>query len=83
MEGKDLNGIMLNIEQVSRLTGVKKSTLRYWERSFDDFLRPTRTTTQRREYSLEDLRQIETIKQLVEDEHLTNLGVRLRLGQSA
>jgi DNA-binding transcriptional MerR regulator len=81
MEGKDLNGIMLNIEQVSRLTGVKKSTLRYWERSFDDFLRPTRTTTQRREYSLEDLRQVETIKQLVEEEHLTNLGVRLRLGQ--
>ena len=81
MEGKDLNGILLNIEQVSRLTGVKKSTLRYWERSFDDFLRPTRTTTQRREYSLEDLQQIETIKKLVEEEHLTNLGVRLRLGQ--
>jgi DNA-binding transcriptional MerR regulator len=81
MEGKDLNGIMLNIEQVSRLTGVKKSTLRYWERSFDHFLRPTRTTTQRREYSLEDLRQVETIKKLVEEEHLTNLGVKLRLGQ--
>lgn len=81
MEGKDLNGIMLNIEQVSRLTGVKKSTLRYWERSFDDFLRPTRTNSLRREYSLEDLRQIETIKKLVEEEHLTNLGVKLRLGQ--
>ncbi len=30
--------LMLTIEQISQLTGVRKSTLRYWEKSFDDFL---------------------------------------------
>ena len=28
----------LTIDQVSRLTGVKKGTLRYWEKSFGKFL---------------------------------------------
>lgn len=73
--------IMLNIDQVSKLTGVRKSTLRYWERSFDNFLKPTRTESKRREYSMEDLDKISTIKKLLEEDHLTNLGVKLRLGQ--
>ncbi|MEW6387594.1 MAG: MerR family transcriptional regulator [Thermodesulfobacteriota bacterium] len=72
---------MLNIDQVSKLTGVRKSTLRYWERSFDNFLKPTRTESKRREYSMEDLDKISTIKKLLEEDHLTNLGVKLRLGQ--
>jgi DNA-binding transcriptional MerR regulator len=73
--------IMLNIDQVSKLTGVRKSTLRYWERSFDNFLKPLRTESKRREYSMEDLDKISTIKKLLEEDHLTNLGVKLRLGQ--
>jgi DNA-binding transcriptional MerR regulator len=70
---------MLTIEQISQLTGVRKSTLRYWEKSFDEFLKPARTLTQRREYSLEDLDLVQAIKRLLEEEHLTNQGVRLRL----
>ena len=35
--------LKLTIDQVSRLTGVKKGTLRYWEKSFGEFLQPTRT----------------------------------------
>ena len=73
--------IMLNIDQVSKLTGVRKSTLRYWERSFDNFLKPLRTESKRLEYSMEDLDKISTIKKLLEEDHLTNLGVKLRLGQ--
>jgi DNA-binding transcriptional MerR regulator len=69
----------LTIDQVSRLTGVKKVTLRYWEKSFGDFLHPTRTGSQRREYSMGDLQTIDSIKKLLEEEHLTNQGVRIRL----
>ena len=71
--------LMLTIEQVSQLTGVRKSTLRYWEKSFEEFLRPARTHSNRREYTMEDLDMIKTIKRLLEEEHLTSEGVRLKL----
>jgi len=73
--------LLLTIDQMSRITGVRKSTLRYWERSFQGFLKPARTKSQRREYSLEDLDLVKTIKRLLEEEHLTPQGVRLRLGE--
>ncbi|MGQ9920955.1 MAG: MerR family transcriptional regulator [Desulfobacca sp.] len=71
--------LLLNIDQVSRLTGVRKSTLRYWEKSFAEFLKPVRTESNRREYRLADVEVIQTIKRLLEEEHLTNVGVRLKL----
>lgn len=71
--------ILLSIDQVARLTGVKKSTLRYWEKTFQEYLQPSRTYSKRREYSLEEVELIETIKKLLEEEHLTNLGVKMRL----
>ena len=71
--------LMLTIDQISQLTGVRKSTLRYWEKSFDDFLKPARTQSNRREYTLEDLDRVKAIKRLLEQEHLTSLGVRMRL----
>ena len=71
--------LMLTIEQVSQLTGVRKSTLRYWEKSFEEFLRPARTHSNRREYTMEDLDLVKTIKRLLEEEHLTSEGVRLML----
>ena len=71
--------LMLTIEQVSQLTGVRKSTLRYWEKSFEEFLRPARTQSNRREYTMEDLDLVKTIKRLLDEEHLTSEGVRLML----
>ena len=70
--------LMLTIDQISQLTGVRKSTLRYWEKSFNLCLKPSRTHSNRRQYSLEDLERIKTIKVLIEQEHLTSRGVRLR-----
>ncbi len=80
MQFHKLSGnLMLTIEQVSQLTGVRKSTLRYWEKAFEDYLRPARTHSNRREYSMADLDRVKTIKRLLEEEHLTPEGVRLRL----
>lgn len=73
--------ILLNIDQVSKLTGVKKSTLRYWEKTFQEFLRPARTRSRRREYSLEQIKIIEIIKKCIQEEHLTNAGIRLKLAK--
>lgn len=76
---KNSQDLMLTIEQVSQLTGVRKSTLRYWEKSFEEFLKPARTQSNRREYTMEDLNLVKTIKRLLEEEHLTSEGVRLML----
>lgn len=73
--------VLLNIDQVSKLTGVRKSTLRYWEKCFPEFLRPERTGSQRREYRMRDLDLIDTIKKLLAEEHLTNRGVKVHLGK--
>jgi DNA-binding transcriptional MerR regulator len=73
------HNLMLTIDQISQLTGVRKSTLRYWEKSFDDFLKPARTESNRREYTMEDLDRVKAIKHLLEQEHLTAYGVRMRL----
>ena len=71
--------LMLTIDQISQITGIRKSTLRYWEKSFDDFLKPARTHSNRREYTIEDLDRIKAIQRLLEQEHLTAYGVRMRL----
>jgi DNA-binding transcriptional MerR regulator len=71
--------VLLNIDQVARLTGVRKSTLRYWEKCFPEFLKPERTTSLRREYRMEDLTTIDAIKRLLMEEHLTNQGVKVHL----
>ena len=42
------NHLMLTIEQISHLTGVRKCTLRYWEKSFHNCLKPSRTHSNRR-----------------------------------
>jgi DNA-binding transcriptional MerR regulator len=75
------HNLMLTIDQISQLTGVRKSTLRYWEKSFDDFLKPARTQSNRREYTMEDLDRVKAIQQLLEQEHLTAYGVRMRLNE--
>ena len=75
--------LLLTIDQISHLTGVRKSTLRYWEKSFDTFLKPARSQSNRREYTMDDLDRVKTIKQLLEQEHLTAYGVRKRLQELA
>ncbi len=73
--------ILLSIDQVAKLTGVKKSTLRYWEKTFQEFLRPSRSGSRRREYGLQEIKIIEYIRKLLREEHLTNAGVRLKLAK--
>ncbi|MDR1545413.1 MAG: MerR family transcriptional regulator [Deltaproteobacteria bacterium] len=75
-----LDKIGLNIDQVSQMTGVKKTTLRYWEKEFSDYLKPVRTDTKRRQYSLEEVGKVEMLKQLIEEEKYKSAGVRLKLG---
>ena len=75
-----LNKVLLNIEQVSKLTGVKKTTLRYWEKEFGEYLQPRRTPTNRRQYSMEDVTKVEQLRHLIEEEKYKSIGVKMKLG---
>ena len=75
---KSLDG-MLTIGQVSMLTGVNKTTLRYWERKYNKFIIPNRIESSQRQYSLKDVEIIKTIKKLQDEEYLTVKGINLRL----
>jgi DNA-binding transcriptional MerR regulator len=72
--------VLLTIDQVSKLTGVKKTTLRYWEKEFSAYLQPLRTDTNRRQYSLDDIKRVAQLKQLIEVEKYKSIGVKMRLG---
>ena len=77
---RTLDKIGLSIDQVSQMTGVKKTTLRYWEKEFSDYLKPERSDTKRRQYSLEEVEKVAVLKQLIEEEKYKSAGVRLKLG---
>ena len=75
-----LHKVMLNIDQVSTLTGVKKTTLRYWEKEFKEFLQPQRTDTNRRQYTMDDVKKVEKLRHLIEEEKYKSIGVKMKLG---
>ena len=72
--------VSLSIDQVSKLTGVKKTTLRYWEKEYKEFLTPRRTETNRRMYNMNDVEKVETLRHLIEDEKYKSIGVKMKLG---
>ena len=72
---------MLTIGQVSMLTGVNKTTLRYWERKYNKFIIPKRIKSSRRQYSMRDVEIIKTIKKLQDEKYLTVKGIYLQLNE--
>ena len=75
-----LRDIPLSISQVEMITGVPKTTLRYWERVFQEYLDPNRTGGNQRSYTMEDVQRILTIKRLLKIEMYTVSGAKRRLG---
>lgn len=71
--------IMYSISQVQALTGVSKSTIRFWEREFKDFLMPQRTQGNQRRYNEDSVEVIAEIRKLVEVEGYTLEGAKRKL----
>ncbi|MBI4568068.1 MAG: MerR family transcriptional regulator [Planctomycetes bacterium] len=71
--------IGLTINQVEHLTGVPKSTLRFWERTFTDYLAVARSPGKQRQYSQGDVQKVLTLRTLLRDEQYTILGAKKRL----
>jgi len=70
---------LYSISQVNALTGVPKSTLRFWEKEFKDFLEPERTQSNQRRYDEESVDLIRRINYLVKVEGYTIEGAKKKL----
>lgn len=66
------------IGEVSQLTGLKPSVLRFWETEFRN-LNPPKSRTGQRLYTRQDIELLQAIKQLLYVEKLTIEGARKRL----
>jgi len=70
---------LYSISQVHALTGVPKSTIRFWEKEFSDFLNPLRSVGNQRRYDKASVDTLSRINQLVNDEGYTLEGARRKL----
>jgi UDP-N-acetylglucosamine 4,6-dehydratase len=52
------------IRAIGEQLKLPKSTIRYWERAFEEFIRPNRTEGGQRRYTVKDAAVIETIRDL-------------------
>ncbi len=75
----EVTDVLYSISQVNALTGVPKSTIRFWEKEFQNFLTPLRTAGNQRRYDTEMVSTVETINQLVNSEGYTLDGARRRM----
>jgi DNA-binding transcriptional MerR regulator len=70
---------LFSIGQVNAITGIPKPTIRYWEKEFERFLEPARTTGNQRRYDDKSIADLEKINYLVKVQGYTIDGARRKL----
>ncbi len=69
----------LTINQVSDILQVEPSTIRFWEKEFEEFLKIDCLRGKRKRYTEENLEQFSSIKELLYTEQYTIKGAKRRL----
>ncbi|MBR4779047.1 MAG: MerR family transcriptional regulator [Bacteroidaceae bacterium] len=77
MIGKDLK-LYYSIKEAAQIVGVPESTLRYWEKQFNE-LQPRKTQGGARQYTKDDLELLKLISHLLKDKGLTIASAKERL----
>ncbi|MCB9358046.1 MAG: MerR family transcriptional regulator [Calditrichaeota bacterium] len=70
---------LYSIGQVHAITGIPKPTIRYWEKEFEEFLEPQRTTGNQRRYDEKSIADLEKINYLVKVQGYTLEGAKRKL----
>ena len=70
-----------SIGEVAQLFGLNESTLRFWEKEFDE-ISPRKTKKGTRYYRQEDIEQIRLIYHLVKERGMTLSGARRKLKEN-
>ena len=68
--------ILVGIGDVSRFLDVPSHTLRFWEKEFSFFLRPSRTIGRQRRYDDDDILRLGRIKHLLKEEGYSIAGAK-------
>lgn len=68
------------IGEVAKLLGVKSSVLRFWESEFE-FLRPEKSSTGQRLYTVKEVTLLKEVKRLLYTEKFTIEGVKKRINR--
>lgn len=71
--------LFYSISEVSRILGVPDSTVRYWSDSFPRYVRPRRNAKGNRQFRVEDIEALKTIRYLLKDKGLTFEGAERQL----
>ena len=71
--------MLYSIGQVNAITGIPKTTIRFWEKEFSSFLVPLRSSGNQRRYDSKAVETLKMIDQLVNDEGYTLEGARRKL----
>lgn len=79
MSRPEASGRAVSISVASQITGVEVHTLRYWEREFSGFLRPTRTDGGQRRYRPADIQTVFVLKKLLREDMFSIAGARRHL----
>lgn len=74
----ETNKVYYSIKEVSEITSLPFSTLRYWEQIFPT-LRPHRNQGKTRFYTPSDLEMVKKIKYLRDEQHLSVAAIKKRL----
>ncbi|MFM9874472.1 MAG: MerR family transcriptional regulator [Fimbriimonadaceae bacterium] len=69
----------VSISMASQITGVEVHTLRYWEKEFECFLNPIRTSGGQRRYRAEDIQTVLLLSKLLREEMFSIAGARRHL----
>ncbi len=72
--------LFYKIGETSRIVGVEPYVLRYWETEFP-FLKPKKTKSGQRLYTIKDIEIILLIKKMLYEEKYTIEGVRKKLSK--
>ena len=78
MNSRSSGKLYYSISEVSELTELEATVLRYWEKEFPQ-LRPKHNRGGKRMYREKDIRVIREIKRLTRDEGFTIAGAKKRI----
>jgi len=70
-----------SISEVSQMLSIPESTLRYWEKEFEQ-IKPKKSSSGVRHYTAEDIEQIKLVNHLVKEKSLTIKGAKSRMSES-
>lgn len=75
---KNIEKVFFTIGEVAEAVNVSPSTIRYWERNFDE-LAPRKSSGGTRMFSADDIEVIKLIHHLVKERGLTVKGAQMKL----